>query len=221
MKTLQDLRGQIDKDFTAQRALAQSEAENSAIAAISATWSGYLDLDQRLVDFAKGDPSVGFRSLPRRDARTDPHAAGPNGKGSGERRRQGFRGHRSQRRAGRAGAPRHRHHDHLAVVFCAGGGFSLWRGISRPMGALTRAMTALAHGERGIDIPGLELDNEIGEMARAAKVFKDEAQRGVRGWPPRRKRSAAPPTPSASAPRRSARRRIPSLPRRCKGSARR
>ncbi len=47
--------------------------------------------------------------------------------------------------------------------------------IIRPLGRLGGAMDVLARGDTGIAIPALEQTDEIGEMARAVQVFKDNA----------------------------------------------
>jgi methyl-accepting chemotaxis protein len=55
-------------------------------------------------------------------------------------------------------------------------GLLLWfvaRAISRPVTSMTEAMSALAHGDKGAVIPGTEYRNEIGDMASAVQVFKD------------------------------------------------
>ena len=49
------------------------------------------------------------------------------------------------------------------------------RGISSPIGSMTHAMGTLAEGNLEIDIPAQEYGNEIGEMAAAVQVFKDNA----------------------------------------------
>ena len=49
----------------------------------------------------------------------------------------------------------------------------LVRGITRPIGTLSENMTALAEGDAGIAIEGTERQDEIGPMARAVQVFKD------------------------------------------------
>ncbi len=46
------------------------------------------------------------------------------------------------------------------------------RGISRPVTAMTGAMSSLAHGDKAVVIPGTEYGNEIGAMAEAVEVFK-------------------------------------------------
>jgi methyl-accepting chemotaxis protein len=47
------------------------------------------------------------------------------------------------------------------------------RGITRPIAGMTAAMTQLAGGDKGIVIPGVDRADEIGEMAAAVQVFKD------------------------------------------------
>ncbi|WP_425404737.1 HAMP domain-containing methyl-accepting chemotaxis protein [Hwanghaeella sp.] len=46
-------------------------------------------------------------------------------------------------------------------------------GISKPIQAITQAMTALAGGDRSVDIPGQDHRDEIGAMADAVQVFKE------------------------------------------------
>jgi methyl-accepting chemotaxis protein len=49
------------------------------------------------------------------------------------------------------------------------------RAISRPVGMLTRTMGALAGGRRDVDIPYADRGDELGDMARAVQVFKQQA----------------------------------------------
>jgi len=51
------------------------------------------------------------------------------------------------------------------------------RSISKPIVAMTGAMHNLADGELNIDIPAQHRTDEIGEMADAVQVFKDNANR--------------------------------------------
>ena len=55
-------------------------------------------------------------------------------------------------------------------------GVSSWwlaRGLVRPVRALTGAMTRLAGGETAAEVPATGREDEIGEMARAVRVFKN------------------------------------------------
>ena len=49
------------------------------------------------------------------------------------------------------------------------------RAIGRPIIGLTRVMGTLAGGDNQIEIPGRERTNELGDMARAVQVFKENA----------------------------------------------
>lgn len=49
--------------------------------------------------------------------------------------------------------------------------------ITRPIKEITLAVTRLANGENETQIPGLDRGDEIGQIARAADVFKDMYQR--------------------------------------------
>src|SRR6185437_5407029 len=49
------------------------------------------------------------------------------------------------------------------------------RGIVRPVTSMTSAMTRLASGDNAIEVPARENTDEIGDMARAVEVFKQNA----------------------------------------------
>ncbi len=49
------------------------------------------------------------------------------------------------------------------------------RSIARPVGAMTTAMRDLAAGQLGVTVPALDYKDEIGEMAQAVQVFKQNA----------------------------------------------
>jgi methyl-accepting chemotaxis protein len=47
------------------------------------------------------------------------------------------------------------------------------RGISRPVKAMTAAMSTLANGDLTVEVPARERGDELGEMAKAVQIFKD------------------------------------------------
>ncbi|MBT5498642.1 MAG: methyl-accepting chemotaxis protein [Alphaproteobacteria bacterium] len=51
--------------------------------------------------------------------------------------------------------------------------FSIARGISQPVRSTTGVMDALTHGNLSVDAPAQDRGDEIGEMARAVQIFKD------------------------------------------------
>jgi signal transduction histidine kinase len=52
-------------------------------------------------------------------------------------------------------------------------GVLLTRGIAVPIARMTRAITALAKGDTTVEVPGINRSDEIGAMATAAEIFKD------------------------------------------------
>ena len=48
-------------------------------------------------------------------------------------------------------------------------------GVARPITAMTRVMKRLAEGQLNVDVPALSNRDEIGQMAQAVQVFKDNA----------------------------------------------
>ncbi len=67
-----------------------------------------------------------------------------------------------------------------ALVLVLGAALSvlIGRGIVRPLAAMTGAMGRLAAGDRADAIPGRASRDEIGDMARAVEVFRQNALRG-------------------------------------------
>jgi methyl-accepting chemotaxis protein len=60
-----------------------------------------------------------------------------------------------------------------AAALCAFAGWSIIVTVSRPITAMTAAMRRLAERDMGVDIAGLGRGDEIGAMAAAVQVFKD------------------------------------------------
>jgi methyl-accepting chemotaxis protein len=63
------------------------------------------------------------------------------------------------------------------LICAAAGAAGLWfaRSLTKPVGALTDAMRTLAGGNTNLDIPGSDRRDELGEMAAAVAVFRDNA----------------------------------------------
>jgi methyl-accepting chemotaxis protein len=64
----------------------------------------------------------------------------------------------------------------LSVLMTIGLCLYLLRGVLRPISAMTRTMRTLANGDTSVDVTGARRRDEIGEMARALEVFRDNAQ---------------------------------------------
>jgi methyl-accepting chemotaxis protein len=64
----------------------------------------------------------------------------------------------------------------LVLAIAAGVALVIIRGITGPLLRLTRTMTALAQGELETAVPDRDRRDEVGEMAHAVQVFKENAQ---------------------------------------------
>ncbi|MBX9464946.1 MAG: methyl-accepting chemotaxis protein [Aquamicrobium sp.] len=64
----------------------------------------------------------------------------------------------------------------LAVLVC---GFLVWRSVALPISRTARSMRALASGELDVEIPGLGRRDEIGEIADAFQLFRENTIRKV------------------------------------------
>ncbi|MFD2205337.1 methyl-accepting chemotaxis protein [Kiloniella antarctica] len=66
----------------------------------------------------------------------------------------------------------------IFVFLLAMSGMNLWwsgKHLTKPMTALTSTMTRLANGDLSVGIPAVGWQNEIGQMAKAVLVFKENA----------------------------------------------
>ena len=65
----------------------------------------------------------------------------------------------------------------LVFLLIGGGLFGVGLGVIRPMTRMTGVMARLAGGTLEIDIPSLNRGDEVGAMARAVQIFRENAQR--------------------------------------------
>ena len=63
----------------------------------------------------------------------------------------------------------------VSIILGVGFGLVIFRSIAPPIKAMTRAMEALAKGDLSVVIPATSNKDEIGDMAKAVQVFKDNA----------------------------------------------
>ncbi|MBM3541763.1 MAG: HAMP domain-containing protein, partial [Alphaproteobacteria bacterium] len=76
----------------------------------------------------------------------------------------------------------------LLVALASAVGWAIARGVSRPLTSIEDAMGKLAAGDKAIEIPGLARTDEIGDMAKAVQVFKENAVQMERMEEERRER---------------------------------
>ncbi len=63
----------------------------------------------------------------------------------------------------------------VALIIGTGLALLIGGGIVRPLAAMTEVMGKLAAGDKSVDIPARDNTDEIGDMARAVEVFKQQA----------------------------------------------
>ncbi|MBT7942656.1 MAG: HAMP domain-containing protein [Alphaproteobacteria bacterium] len=61
----------------------------------------------------------------------------------------------------------------IVLVIMAGIGFMFSRSLTGPISSMTSSMEVLAGGDKTVEIPGTDRVDEIGEMAAAVQIFKD------------------------------------------------
>jgi methyl-accepting chemotaxis protein len=65
----------------------------------------------------------------------------------------------------------------VLLLIAAGGGMLFARSVSRPITQLTGTMATLARGDLDVEVKGAGRKDEIGAMATAVQVFKENAQK--------------------------------------------
>jgi len=151
-------------------------AELALVATIKKGWSAYLDDGKQLIELSRKnqieEATALFRGKLRSDfaqirktLETDLALNVAEGKKEADRGAEIYRSARFWIFAAMA----------MATLFCAAMGFVIIMSVSRPITAMTETMRRLAGGEMSAKIPGVERKDEIGDMASAVLVFKDNA----------------------------------------------
>ena len=175
-RTLVEISDEIDKTAAVEAAIARDEGEKSALAEFDRLWKAYLELDTRFRRATDGGYDEAASELYRGDMRQAIRKVQEAlGKAVADNVANGDAAAERSQRTG---------HDAFvtivamiaaAVVFSLAAGWGLARAVARPIAALTQAMTRLAAGHRDVEIPALDLSNELGAMARATAVFRDNS----------------------------------------------
>jgi len=63
----------------------------------------------------------------------------------------------------------------VSLLFGLLAAYAIGTGISHPIGRMTTAMQALAKGDTGVEVPCTDHRDEVGDMAKAVQVFKENA----------------------------------------------
>ena len=67
----------------------------------------------------------------------------------------------------------------VALFLGGGAGWMIGNGIAGPIQRMTTAMGILASGDRSVEVPGIVRGDEVGEMAAAVQIFKDNMIRNA------------------------------------------
>jgi methyl-accepting chemotaxis protein len=178
--TLQQLIGQVDKQFNEYRLLLTSDKERRQVDVIQKEWRDYLELSRRFVALSvKNDTANDVKSYTG-DMRStfNKYFADLQGRidatvAAGKRSANTGVAIYLSARVWIGGLMA------LAVLFCLTSGLMIVRGVSLPIGMIAQAMRRLAARD-WVAIPGVGRRDEIGAMAEAVQIFKDgmiEAER--------------------------------------------
>src|SRR5581483_3008431 len=63
----------------------------------------------------------------------------------------------------------------FAALLCVGASIAITIGVARPIGSTTKAVERLAAGDLQVRVEGTERGDEVGALAKALQVFKDNA----------------------------------------------
>ena len=174
---LQDARTAVDKALGTYEPLVDAGEERRLFEDTKRLWSDYARLDDKLQDLARTNSSADFAAagaLFRGDMRQTSallqkslddgialNVASANAVAT--------RGQAAEATA-RIGIP-------VAIgvtaLLCLGIGMAIVRSVSTPITAMTAAMRRLADHDMAVTIPGVGQQDEIGGMAGAVQVFKD------------------------------------------------
>ncbi|WP_338661193.1 methyl-accepting chemotaxis protein [Pararoseomonas sp. SCSIO 73927] len=171
----------MDDSLARYRALVSGAEEGALLRAMEAAWAGYRPHSEGMVAAARANDNARASEILFR-ATTEPLAAVRQSIGAARRfQTDGGNGVATASKAmgGSAFA-------WIIGVLAAGilvslvVGLGLVRGISGPITGMTAAMRRLADHDLGVDIPGAGRRDEIGEMASAVTVFRDNMREADR-----------------------------------------
>jgi methyl-accepting chemotaxis protein len=172
---IKGLEGDFDAELKAYQALVTPGREQELAGAIVTGWQAYRTVsDDFLIAFAAGSKADAAMTIERsnpamnefRKILQDDIAYNAEGAAREANNGQRLEATAQNMIAGSLG---------FAVLVCLVMGVALIRGISAPIAKMTAAMGRLAALELDVVVPGVGRGDEIGAMAGAVQVFKDNA----------------------------------------------
>ena len=163
------------------RPLVASGEETALFRTIEAAWAAYRPLSEQMLDAARANDNARASDILFR-ATTEPLAK-LRGAILEARRFQLSHGVAAAEAGKELGRSAHAWITGIligAILFSLAVGVALVRGISGPIMGMTAAMRRLAAHDLAIEIPGANRRDEIGEMASAVTVFRDNMKEADR-----------------------------------------
>ena len=172
-KTIGAVRGQVGTAFAAYASLVPPGDERRKVESMSQLWVDYLSLDAEFQPIVRGHDNAAATAFYRGEMRTvfnrfqDLLKAGVADNVT--------KGSEAAERGAEIGAGANTWiliAVGLAATLCFAIGWTFIRLISRPITAMTRAMTVLANGDNTVIVPAVGQTDEIGQMAEAVEAFR-------------------------------------------------
>lgn len=174
-KGLGEVLQMFDKTFRLYEPTVTTQAELVILAKFKQAWTTYLDTSRPLLQIARQNPAEATQlylgklskefSEVRKSLEDDLAFNIDEGKKEADKGAEVYRSARSMILATLG----------LAAALCAAMGFTIVTGVSRPIAAMTETMRRLAGGDMSVEISGSDRKDEIGNMASAVVVFKNNA----------------------------------------------
>ncbi len=170
-----------NKAFTAYEGLLRQDEDRRQVAGLRHAWTGYVEQDGKYFSALHASDVDGAIGLYLGDMRSGFTLF-----------RSALHAEMAQNTAAAAAASRHESKVHasarrwilvaigLAALVCVVAGWSLVRNIAVPLVAMTSAMRRLAGHDMGTIIPCAGRGDEVGRMAAALQVFKDNMEKADR-----------------------------------------
>jgi methyl-accepting chemotaxis protein len=174
-KTIRDVVEEANKNWQAYDTTVTPGEERRLADAVLQGWKGYLSISERTLDLSRKNDAAGAVGSYTGDARTSYNKfflgdlralAEFNVKSGTQAANEGAAIYESGR-LWIVGAVV------IAAALCVLCGLMMVTTVSRPIGRMTAAMRKLADHDLSIEIEGVGQRNEIGGMAAAVQVFKD------------------------------------------------
>ena len=174
--TLKTVAADAAKAWATYEATVTSGEERQLSEQVKTGWQNYLALDQKMIDMIGGGDKKGaytsyvgnmrsayngWRDVVVKDIDMQVH-------GGARASHEGEQAYLSARAwiYGALG---------LAAVLCAFAGWMIVASVSRPVSRITEVTRKLAEGDLEVEVAGVERKDEVGTLAQALQVFKDNA----------------------------------------------